>query len=554
MHSPVESREAGLLQSEEPTDDLPREATEDEIETLVHEPQDIPITAWLLSFTGAGANLARFGITVTWQNYLQNPRGNPLLPGALGLGQATATTIQSAFLFFRYLTPIPFAVVSDAYLGRHTTMHISLGLLVAGYIVLVATSIPSALDQGAGLPGLVVTMIFVGLGQGGLSAVMYPFIADQIPDEKPMVRRNKNGQLVVTERQLAVQYVFNGYYWMVNVGSLVTIATTLIERHVDFWLAFLLPTVIFVITIFPAIWWHKRIVKLPPEGNVLPQATKVLLLASVSGFRLSAASPEAQKSLHGRDVPWTSAFVSEIRRGLKGCRVIICFVIFWLCYDQSSNNIISQAGQMRPDGINNDTIQALNSIACIIIAPLIQDLLFPFLRKHKLPFGPILRMTVGFLFTAAAIAYAAGIQHYIYSKGPCYNYPLECDAAILEADSGKRGPNDVSIWLQTPLLVLLAFGEILCLVSLNEYTYSEAPTNLKSMVQALQAVSSAAGAALGIALGIASKNPYLVILFGSMAGAMAFSAALFWIVFRKYDTVYETRKSNLTAEAESSSS
>jgi POT family proton-dependent oligopeptide transporter len=209
---------------------------------------------------------------------------------------------------------------------------------------------------------------------------------------------------------------------------------------------------------------------------------------------------------------------------------------------------------MRPDGINNDTIQALNSIACIIIAPLIQDLLFPFLRKHKLPFGPILRMTVGFLFTAAAIAYAAGIQHYIYSKGPCYNYPLECDAAILEADSGKRGPNDVSIWLQTPLLVLLAFGEILCLVSLNEYTYSEAPTNLKSMVQALQAVSSAAGAALGIALGIASKNPYLVILFGSMAGAMAFSAALFWIVFRKYDTVYETRKSNLTAEAESSSS
>lgn len=87
----------------------------------------------------------------TIENYLQNPRGNPLLPGALGLGQATATTIQSAFLFFRYLTPIPFAVVSDAYLGRHTTMHISLGyviLLQAKLSSDLTTYIPGCLSLG----------------------------------------------------------------------------------------------------------------------------------------------------------------------------------------------------------------------------------------------------------------------------------------------------------------------------------------------------------------------------------------------------------------------
>lgn len=48
---------------------LPRDATKEEIETLVHESDKIPITAWLLAFTGAAAQLARFGITTPWRKY-----------------------------------------------------------------------------------------------------------------------------------------------------------------------------------------------------------------------------------------------------------------------------------------------------------------------------------------------------------------------------------------------------------------------------------------------------------------------------------------------------
>lgn len=49
---------------------FPREATKDEIQNLVHDVDDIPITVWLLTFTGAAAQLARFGITVAWRKYL----------------------------------------------------------------------------------------------------------------------------------------------------------------------------------------------------------------------------------------------------------------------------------------------------------------------------------------------------------------------------------------------------------------------------------------------------------------------------------------------------
>jgi POT family proton-dependent oligopeptide transporter len=243
---------------------------------------------------------------------------------------------------------------------------------------------------------------------------------------------------------------------------------------------------------------------LPPQGNVLPHAGQILLIACRSRMHLSAAEPDVQAAHHNKAVPWSSSFVGEVRRGLKACRVLAFFVIFWLCYNQTTNNIISQAGQMVQKGISNDTIQAFNPLACIIMGPLIQSVAFPFLQRRKIPLGPILRMSLAFFFIACGIAYAAGLQHLIYSRGPCFQLPLECPDA-------RRGsvnqPNHISVWLQTPLHFLLAVGEILGLVALNEFTYSESPTDMKAVLQAFQILSAAAGSALGIALGPVSRNP-----------------------------------------------
>jgi proton-dependent oligopeptide transporter, POT family len=81
--------------------------------------------------------------------------------------------------------------------------------------VLILTALPAALEYGAGVGGLAAAMVLIGLGQGGVSAIQYPFIGDQIPEREPRVKRNKRGELVVTDRKLTVQYVFTGYYWQV---------------------------------------------------------------------------------------------------------------------------------------------------------------------------------------------------------------------------------------------------------------------------------------------------------------------------------------------------
>jgi dipeptide/tripeptide permease len=55
----------------------------------------------------------------TEENYLQNSSGDSLRPGALGLGQSTATAISYLFSFLVCVLPFPMGIMIDSYLGRY---------------------------------------------------------------------------------------------------------------------------------------------------------------------------------------------------------------------------------------------------------------------------------------------------------------------------------------------------------------------------------------------------------------------------------------------------
>jgi hypothetical protein len=50
---------------------------------------------------------------------MQYDKDRIAIPGSLGLGQASATNISSAFYGFTFLISVPFAILSDAWLGRY---------------------------------------------------------------------------------------------------------------------------------------------------------------------------------------------------------------------------------------------------------------------------------------------------------------------------------------------------------------------------------------------------------------------------------------------------
>lgn len=187
---------------------------------------------------------------------------------------------------------------------------------------------------------------------------------------------------------------------------------------------------------------------------------------------------------------------------------------------------------MKTYGIPNDTITAMNPIFCVIMGPVIQKGLYPLLNKNNVKFQSITRMATGFIMMSASMAFAAGVQKIIYDTGPCYDRPLTCPGA-----ENGRIPNQVNVFLQTPTYIILAVAEIFSFVTLSEYTYTKAPTDMKAVVQALGQLGAAAGSAIGIAITPLAHDPSLIWMYTGLAVAMFLVAVVFWILFKKYNAI-----------------
>ncbi|KAB8068853.1 oligopeptide transporter [Aspergillus leporis] len=506
-------------------------ASEHDEENLLPVVDDVPLSVWLIAFVGAAERFVWYGATSPLQNYIQHTPSSKIA-GVLGLREATATNIVNAMMAGGYLATIPAAVVADTWLGRYRTILISAIIQLCGCAVLFGTSFPRAVQAGAAEGGLATAIMLITVGSGGVRSSVAPFIVEQYTETIPKVKVLKNGEKVITDRELTIQYIYNVYYWMVNIGGLSALITTVLEKYVGYWVAYLVPLCMMVLSVVPLLVWRHTFVRRPPSGSVLPRAGSAMAYGIREGFQMDGAKPQTQQEKHHRQVPWTDTFVDELKSGLLACRVFLLFPIHWLCMNQTFNNLISQAGQMVNSGVPNDTIKSFNPVSSILLTPVISRGLYPFLTRRRIRFGPMARIVVGFLFLTMAMVYTAVLQKLVYSSGPCYDHPLACP----ESDHGHI-PNKISMFLQTPIYVLGAIAEIFCFTTGTEYAYNQAPKSMKSVVQSVWMATAGVGACLAMAFTPITKDPHLVIMYSSLAGAMAVTTVLFWVFFGKHDWV-----------------
>jgi len=496
----------------------------------------MPWRVWIVALIGFWERAAFWGLTAPWQNYMEHPSqyDQRQTPGALGLGQEKATRIYCAFYIFYYCAPIFVAPLADSRLGQYTTLVTSVILYCTGCTALTVSSLPPSIGRGWGLPGLILAMALIGLGGGGFKAIMVPFIADQYEKKEPEIKELKTGERVVTDYELTLQYVYSLYFWVGNVGSLSWFATVYIEKHYGFTGAYGIclgcMTVAMIMLICGKHWY----VKVPHKVNVLPQATKIATCAIRNGFKMKRADPDYQLEHFGKTVSWTNTLVEELTRGLRACRVLIAFVMFWLCFDQMQNNLISQAGQMKTGNTPNDLLPAMNQVGCIVLGPVIQDAVYPFLHKRRIYLNAVTRIAIGFVFIVLAMLYATIVQHAIYSSPPCYDWPKQCEAmqSMALADIKNNRPN---VWIQAPLYFLIATGEIFAYTTVMEFAYDHSPKDMKSLVQAISLLVAGIGSASAMALAEVARDPWLTYLFAALTGGMAITTVLFWLLFRMYD-------------------
>jgi POT family proton-dependent oligopeptide transporter len=523
--------------------------TPEEMQSLRRIANKIPMKLFSIAFIELCERFSYYGCTVVFTNFIQQPLppgsttgADDEQPGALGMGQRASTGITTFNQFWQYLMPLLGAYLADQYWGRYRTISYALVIDIIGHIILIISAVPGVIQSDGALGAMIVAIIVIGFGTGGFKPNVNPLIVEQLGEQYMHVKTLKSGERVIVDPAVTIERVYMWFYWAINIGALVGQVTMVFaEKYVGFWLSYTLPT--FMLCICPIILFlnRKNYERRPPGGSVLGPAMKTFFLAQKGRWSINPF--QTWKNMHTGDfwenvkpsrfshesrpkwMTFDDAWVDELRRGFNACAVFCWYPIFWLCYNQINNNLISQAALMQRHGVPNDILSNLNPFALLIFIPLNDRLIYPALRKAGIRFTPIKKITAGFFTGAAAMIWAAVVQHYIYQKSECGMRASGEDCAVVE----------INVWAQTGAYVLIALSEVFASITSLEYAFSKAPKNMRSMVQAVALFMTAFSAALGQALVGLAADPLLVWNYGVVAILAVIAGTCFWFQFKDLD-------------------
>ena len=154
--------------------------------------------------------------------------------------------------------------------------------------------------------------------------------------------------------------MFNWFYWAINIGALSSIITTNVEKYYSFWLAYLLPLIVFNGAIAVLIFGRKRYIQKPPGGSLIIRAGRVTLKAIRMRWKLGKQSGRSHLLDYAKEIPSlndydgklrvteteNNQFIDELKKAGGACRVFVFYPFYWVCYNQLGTNLVSQAAQM----------------------------------------------------------------------------------------------------------------------------------------------------------------------------------------------------------------
>ncbi|KAF9443921.1 peptide transporter PTR2A [Macrolepiota fuliginosa MF-IS2] len=541
--------------------------TDEERVTLRRVADVLPWNAYLIAFVELAERFSFYGSQVVFQNFIQQPlppgshtgsaKGVNEQPGALGLGQQTATGLNTFYQFWCYITPLLGAYIADTRWGRFNTVCVGIAIALTGHIILIISSVPGVIEKKSALGAFVIGMIVTGLGTGFFKSNISPLIAEQYKRTKIFVITTKTGERVIVDPSLTISRMYMYFYLFINIGSITgQVSMTNAEKFVGFWLAYTMPTIAFLLCPIVLFYGRKRYVRTLPTGSVFSTAFKLWGYAARGRWSLNPVKTWRSlrandfwenvkpSRINERDRPkWMSfddQWVDEVRRGFKACAVFCWFPVYWLTYNQINANLLSQAATMSTHGIPNDILSNLDPLAIVIFIPICDLIVYPALRRAGLSFTALKKISLGFMTGAMAMVWAAVVQHYIYKTNPCHYSAATCTDA-----NDKPLVSPLNVWIQSGSYVLIALSEIFASITGLEYAFTKAPKNMRSLVMAVFLFTSALASALGEAFVALSTDPLLVWNYGVMGVLAAIAGVLFWLSVRRLDKD-EDRLNNLS--------
>jgi len=237
-----------------------------------------------------------------------------------------------------------------------------------------------------------------------------------------------------------LQRAFGWFYFSVNFGSTFSIlmVPVLLEKYGAHW-AFGLPALLMLIATI--VFWsgRYRFAHIPPGGKTFLR----------------------------------DSFNREGFAALGRLAIIFVFVaIFWSLWDQSGGEWVLQAEKMDLHFIGitwlSSQIQAVNAVMILAFIPLFQYVIYPAVSR-VFPLTALRKIGLGLVVAGLSFLVSAWIESQIRA--------------------GLR-PN---IGWQMPAYALLSAAEIMVSITALEFSYTQAPKALKSVVMALYLLSISAG-------------------------------------------------------------
>ena len=352
-----------------------------------------------------------------------------------------------------YFFPLLGAVISDWLFGKYRTILWLSLVYCLGHLSLAFMDVHHPLIQGLMEPRdwLLVGLTLIAVGSGGIKPCVSAHVGDQFG--------KSNAHLM--------QKIFGWFYFSINLGAFVsTLLTPILLNSPDYG---------------PA--WAFGI-----PGVLMGIATVFFWMGRNTFIHIPAGGTDFFKEL----------FSAEGFGALSRLFVIYLFVaMFWALFDQTGSAWVLQAEQMDRHFLgfkwHSSQIQAINPIMIMVFIPIFNGIQ---LGGIKLPgiyelidrvfkLSPLRKIGIGFFLTVPAFLLPAWIQS--------------------EIDSGAV----MNISWQLLAYVIMTAAEVFVSITCLEFSYTQAPKKMKSIVMAAYLLSVSLGNILvtGVNIFIQTEAP-----------------------------------------------
>ena len=404
-----------------------------------------------------------------------------------------AKDLMHSFMIGVYFFPLLGGWLADRFFGKYNTI-----LWFSLIYCLGQACLALFVDNRT---GFFVGLGLIALGSGGIKPLVASFVGDQFDQ---------------SNKHLA-KIVFDGFYWIINFGSLfASLLMPIFLKQLGPAVAFGIPGLLMFIATM--VFWlgRKHYVMVPPVGDSDPDAFSKVIRTALLTHAPGKGRPGL--TLAGIGVVLAVVFLAcgilgliptlgfvicaclalvSIVGGVGGgawlqlerargrhadvavdgvrsvLRVLVIFALvtpFHSLFDQKASTWVIQGNAMvKPEWFVAAQMQALNPALVMILIPFNNLVLYPMLRRMGWEPTALRRMTAGIAFSGLAWIVIGGIQ--------------------VAMDAG----NAMSIVWQVLPYALLTFGEVLVSATGLEFAYSQAPASMKGVVMSFWNLTTTIG-------------------------------------------------------------